>query len=405
MTDRKKFNKYVKKLTEGAGEEESGEDEKPKKKSKKSKKQSESEEEESEEEVQQKKATVPPKLQIQAKAQPAPAPPAAAVGDLINLDFVAPAQAPPPQAFGGIDDFSDFQDAKPVDDFSDFQGAPQQNTQNGNGLLTNNGINMQGLMNMYNQNPSFINNTPGAGAQVLAHVNKYSALDAFSTQYNHQAQQQPHFGGMPQQQQQNPMAAFSGFGAPSGAPMQTPAGMGFGMQQQQQRPMTGQNNYQQQQPPQNMMGMPSHQTNMFAGMNVTVNLNQFGQMPQQQATQQAQPGLYNPYVLNNGFGQQQQQQQPAGPQYGFKTGPSFGNPAPMSTPSFMQSKPAQPVQQQATGNLYGGLVNLSNLGGQSSAGQGNGFGDFSMGGGSSTSAQNGQQKKDAFSGLMGTAWK
>jgi hypothetical protein len=59
--------------------------------------------------------------------------------------------------------------------------------------------------------------------------------------------------------------------------MQTPAGMGYGMQQQQQRPMTGQNNYQQ--PPQNMMGMPSHQTNMFAGMNVTVNLNQFGQMP------------------------------------------------------------------------------------------------------------------------------
>jgi len=37
-----------------------------------------------------------------------------------------------------------------------------------------------------------------------------------------------------------------------------------------------------------MMGMPSHQTNMFAGMNVTVNLNQFGQMPQQQQQQQQQ---------------------------------------------------------------------------------------------------------------------
>jgi hypothetical protein len=44
---------------------------------------------------------------------------------------------------------------------------------------------------------------------------------------------------------------------------------------------------------------------MFAGMNVTVNLNQFGQMPQQQpqVPQQAQPGQFNPYVLNNGFGQ------------------------------------------------------------------------------------------------------
>lgn len=46
---------------------------------------------------------------------------------------------------------------------------------------------MQGLMNMYNQNPSFTHNAPGAGAQVLAHASKYSALDAFSTQYNHKA--------------------------------------------------------------------------------------------------------------------------------------------------------------------------------------------------------------------------
>jgi hypothetical protein len=39
MTDKKKFNKYVQRLTEGAADNESGDDEKPKKKkSKKSKK-------------------------------------------------------------------------------------------------------------------------------------------------------------------------------------------------------------------------------------------------------------------------------------------------------------------------------------------------------------------------------
>lgn len=90
MTDRKKFNKYVKKLTEGATAAADDSDEKPKKKSKKSKKakQSESEEEESEEEVQPK--VVPPKLQIQPKLVAPQAKPVqtAPMADLINLDFV-----------------------------------------------------------------------------------------------------------------------------------------------------------------------------------------------------------------------------------------------------------------------------------------------------------------------------
>jgi hypothetical protein len=35
---------------------------------------------------------------------------------------------------------------------------------------------------------------------------------------------------------------------------------------------------------------------MFAGMNMTINVNQFGQMPPSQQQQQ-QPGQFNPYML------------------------------------------------------------------------------------------------------------
>jgi hypothetical protein len=37
---------------------------------------------------------------------------------------------------------------------------------------------------------------------------------------------------------------------------------------------------------------------MFAGMNMTINVNQFGQMPpSQQQQQHQQPGQFNPYML------------------------------------------------------------------------------------------------------------
>jgi hypothetical protein len=92
--DRKKFEKYVKKLQEGAAEQadEEDEEEEPKKKSKKSKKskkhQSESEEEEDEPKMMP-SASNKSQQQVQLKAPTAKAP-IGPVGDLINLD-AAPA--------------------------------------------------------------------------------------------------------------------------------------------------------------------------------------------------------------------------------------------------------------------------------------------------------------------------
>ena len=79
--DRKKFDKYIKKITSG---EESDDEKKKKKKSKKSKKSKmESEEEESEEEVTASKGfKAPPSV----AAQPVPVKKTVAIDDLINLN-------------------------------------------------------------------------------------------------------------------------------------------------------------------------------------------------------------------------------------------------------------------------------------------------------------------------------
>jgi hypothetical protein len=79
--DRKKFDKYIKKITSG---EESEDDKKKKKKSKKSKKSKmESEEEESEEEAPASKGfKAPPSAAVQS----VPVKKAAAIDDLINLN-------------------------------------------------------------------------------------------------------------------------------------------------------------------------------------------------------------------------------------------------------------------------------------------------------------------------------
>ena len=101
--DRKKFDKYVKKLLEQdahqSGEEEEEEPKKKSKKSKKSKKQ-ESEEEEEEEELPKSKhqtaSLKAPPGAAQKHTNPAP------VGDLINLD------AAPVKQISGFDGFLDF---------------------------------------------------------------------------------------------------------------------------------------------------------------------------------------------------------------------------------------------------------------------------------------------------------
>jgi hypothetical protein len=79
--DRKKFDKYIKKITSG---EESDDEKKKKKKSKKSKKSKmESEEEESEEEVTASKGFKAPPS---SAAQPVPVKKTVAIDDLINLN-------------------------------------------------------------------------------------------------------------------------------------------------------------------------------------------------------------------------------------------------------------------------------------------------------------------------------
>ncbi len=128
--DRKKFDKYLKKLQEGAAADapnEDDEDEPKHKKSKKSKKskkhQSDSEEEEDEPQTIPTigKASATTTAQVHLKAPPVKTP-IGPVGDLINLDAGSSVVAP---AKGGIiDGFLDFQDANPMkstdNDFSDF---------------------------------------------------------------------------------------------------------------------------------------------------------------------------------------------------------------------------------------------------------------------------------------------
>lgn len=107
-TDRKKFDKFVKKLTEGGDDgepEEEQETQKKKKDKKKSKKHQEDDEE---------KPSAPPKLLMGKQADQ--------LGDLISFDSVP---ASKPSAGAAIDGFTDFVDADPLkstdNDFSDFQ--------------------------------------------------------------------------------------------------------------------------------------------------------------------------------------------------------------------------------------------------------------------------------------------
>jgi hypothetical protein len=64
-----------------------------------------------------------------------------------------------------------------------------------------------------------------------------------------------------------------------------------------------------------------------------------------------------------------------------------------AAPTFSSYAQAQAPKPQ--NNMYGGLVNLSNLGGQQQPTQSSGFGTFQS-----------QQapKKDAFSGLLSSQW-
>ena len=165
--NRKRFDKFIKKVTsqgDADGDEQSDDSShKKKKKSKKDKKHKKNKDADSDEEEEE----VMPSIKTQApKIIPKQVAPAAPITDLINLDSM-PASKPSGSV---IDGFSEFQDADPMkstDDFSDFQQAPK--------TPSTGGINMQGLMNLYSQNPQY-----NAPSSAQAPVNKYQALDAFN---------------------------------------------------------------------------------------------------------------------------------------------------------------------------------------------------------------------------------
>ncbi|CDW78188.1 arf gtpase activating protein [Stylonychia lemnae] len=376
-TDKKKFEKlkasYISgKAGKDESEEEESEDEEERRQRRKDRKEKKKAKKQQDEKPQQEKFQ---KIQKQTQSKPS-----APVEDLFSFDSV------PQKNQILIDDFSDFQDSQTAnttaannvfnnsnagnDGFSDFQGAAgQQHSQQNNQVNVNPTLNIQNLYNMYNQSPNFV--------QQQAPNNKYSALDALG-QYGAPSVQGPAYGGIqnPNQQFQQQNQMMPGFGQQQafGGMQQN---MGAYQPQRQADPFAG------------LQGSQG-QTNMFSGMNMTINL-QYGQTgPQYQnpLQQQQQQFGVNPN-LNQFAGNPQQNSFPNQAFGGLSGGHNFHH----------QHSAPQLIKPNNAANLYGGLVDLNNLGGQNNMGSA-GFGQSGFGGFQGGISNNPAQKKDVFSGLL-----